>query len=160
VAAVEADVRDLPALRNVVDQFGHIDFVCANAGIANGFVSGWELDEAMVRDVIDIDLVGLRKTTTAAVPAMIDTRRGSTIPAGSVAGLVAFPHLTHYSAAKHGVVGLMKPLAIELAPHRIRANSVHPEPSTPGWSRIPPVSGSSWATPRRHASRPPSPCNR
>lgn len=131
VLAVKADVRDLPALRNVVDrgvdQLGHIDVVCANAGIANGFASGWELDEAMVQDVIDIDLVGLWKTTTAAVPAMIDARRGgSIILTSSVAGLIAFPNLTHYNAAKHGVVGLMKSLAIELAPHRIRANSVHP----------------------------------
>jgi NAD(P)-dependent dehydrogenase (short-subunit alcohol dehydrogenase family) len=44
----------------------------------------------------------------------------------SIAGLIAFPNLGHYTAAKHGVAGLMRTLAVELAPHRIRANSVHP----------------------------------
>jgi hypothetical protein len=102
VVAVEADVRVFPALRDVVDrgvdQFGHIDVVCANARISNGFVSGWELDEAMVRDVIDIDLVGLWKTTTVGVPAMIDARRGgSIILSSSVAGVIASPNLTHYN---------------------------------------------------------------
>jgi Enoyl-(Acyl carrier protein) reductase len=86
----------------------------------------------MVQDVIDIDLAGLWKTTTAAVPAMIDARRGgSIILTSSVTGLIAFPNLTHYNAAKHGVVGLMKSLAIELAPHRIRANYARARPRTP-----------------------------
>jgi NAD(P)-dependent dehydrogenase (short-subunit alcohol dehydrogenase family) len=44
----------------------------------------------------------------------------------SIAGLIAFPNLAHYTAAKHGVTGLMRTLSVELAQHKIRVNSVHP----------------------------------
>jgi (+)-trans-carveol dehydrogenase len=53
-------------------------------------------------------------------------RGGSIILTSSAAGLIAYPNLGHYTAAKHGVTGLMRVLAVELAPHRIRVNSVHP----------------------------------
>ncbi len=63
----------------------------------------------------------------AAVKPMVERRQGgAVIITSSVAGLFGFPNLAHYSAAKHGVVGLMRVLAQELAPHMIRVNTVNP----------------------------------
>jgi len=130
ILARTADVRDLAAMQAVVDEgvaeFGGLDIVCANAGIASlGAV--WELPEHQWQEMIDINLTGVWKTAKVAIPAMIEQGRGgSIILTSSVAGVVALPNLGHYVAAKHGVVGLMRSLAVELAPHAIRCNTVHP----------------------------------
>jgi NAD(P)-dependent dehydrogenase (short-subunit alcohol dehydrogenase family) len=85
------------------------------------------MTEQMWQDVIDINLTGIWKTVKATAPSMVGRGQGgSIILTSSVAGLSAFPGLAHYTAAKHGVTGLMRTLAVELAPHRIRVNSVHP----------------------------------
>jgi (+)-trans-carveol dehydrogenase len=130
IVAVQADVRDLAALENVVgtalQRLGRIDIVVANAGIA-GFGAALELSERDWQEMIDINLTGAWKTVRATVPAIIEQGQGGTVVlTSSAAGLMAFPGIAHYVAAKHGVVGLMKALAVELAPHRIRVNSVHP----------------------------------
>jgi SDR family mycofactocin-dependent oxidoreductase len=130
ILAVEADVRDLGALRRAVDeglsQFGRIDVLCANAGIGS-FAPALEIPEQMWDDVLAINLTGVWKTVVAAAPSMVERGSGgSIILTSSIAGLIAFPNLAHYTAAKHGVTGLMKTLAVELAPHRIRVNSIHP----------------------------------
>ena len=130
IVVAQADVRDLPALEEAVDtgleQLGRIDIVVANAGIA-GFGTALELSERDWQEMIDINLTGAWKTVRATVPAMIEQGDGGAVVlTSSVAGLMAFPGIAHYVAAKHGMVGLMKALAVELAPHRIRVNSVHP----------------------------------
>ena len=130
IVAQQADVRDLAALQRAADeglsQFGHIDIVCANAGIAS-FGPSLELTEEVWQEVVDINLTGVWKTVKATAPAMVERGEGgSIILTSSIAGLIAFPHLAHYTAAKHGVTGLMRTLAVELAPHHIRVNSVHP----------------------------------
>jgi SDR family mycofactocin-dependent oxidoreductase len=130
IVAQQADVRDLAALQRAVDeglsQFGHIDVVCANAGILS-FAPALELTEEVWQDVVDVNLTGVWKTVKAAAPAMVERGQGgSIILTSSIAGLIAFPNLAHYTAAKHGVTGLMRTLAMELAPQRIRVNSVHP----------------------------------
>lgn len=129
VLGVRADVRDLAALeaaRNAaLDRFGRIDVVLAHAGVGS-FGPAWELGEQQWQDVIDVNLTGTWKTVRAAVPSMIERGAGgSIILTSSVAGLVALPNLAHYTASKHGVTGLMRALAAELAPHRIRVNSLH-----------------------------------
>lgn len=126
----EVDVRDLSGTQAVVDEaiaeFGHIDIVSANAGIVS-FAPGWELTEAAWDEMIDINLTGVWKTCAAVIPHMIERGQGgSLILTSSTAGLAGVSNLTHYSAAKHGVVGLMRALAVELAPHSIRVNTVHP----------------------------------
>ncbi len=126
----KADTRDLAGLEAAVadglSEFGRLDIVCANAGIAS-FAPAWELTEDVWQDVIDINLTGVWKTVRATVPTMLEQGSGgSIILTSSIAGLIAFPNLAHYTAAKHGVTGLMRTLAVELAPHRIRVNSVHP----------------------------------
>ncbi|MDD7922313.1 mycofactocin-coupled SDR family oxidoreductase [Actinomycetospora chibensis] len=128
--AFRADVRDLAALRSAVTdtvaELGRLDIVVANAGIG-GFAPALEMDEATWDEMIDINLTGAWKTVRAAAPALVDGGRGGSIVlTSSVAGLIGFPNLAHYCAAKHGLVGLMKVFAIELAPHRVRVNSVHP----------------------------------
>jgi SDR family mycofactocin-dependent oxidoreductase len=130
IVARQADVRDLAALQRVVEEgmseFGHIDVVCANAGIGT-IASALEMDELTWDQMIDVNLTGVWKTIKAALPPMIERGEGgAVIITSSVAGLLGFPNLAHYSAAKHGVVGIMRVLAQELAPHMIRVNTVHP----------------------------------
>ena len=77
--------------------------------------------------MIDTNLTGVWHTAKAAIPHLIaGGRGGSIVLTSSTAGLLAIPNMAHYVSAKHGVVGLMRTLALELAPHYIRVNSVHP----------------------------------
>jgi (+)-trans-carveol dehydrogenase len=129
IVATQADVRDAGALKSALDagvaELGRLDIVCANAGIFS--FSTEELTEQAWRDMIDINLTGVWHTTKAAVPHLVEGGRGgSIILTSSTAGLKGFPNFAHYVSAKHGVVGLMRTLALELAPHSIRVNSVHP----------------------------------
>jgi SDR family mycofactocin-dependent oxidoreductase len=126
-----ADVRDLDALTSGLDkavaELGGLDVVVANAGILNAVARSWELDAADWQTMIDINLSGVWHTTKAAVPHLI--RRGpggSVVLISSIAGLRGVPGIAHYNAAKHGVTGLARTLANELAEQRIRVNSVHP----------------------------------
>ncbi|MBF4993263.1 mycofactocin-coupled SDR family oxidoreductase [Arthrobacter gandavensis] len=130
IVAVEADVRDLAALKAAVDsgvaELGRLDIVCGNAGIA-GFGPADELTDEEWGDMLDINLTGVWHTARAAIPHLkAGGNGGSMILTSSTAGLMAMENLAHYIAAKHGVVGLMRALALELAPHMIRVNSVHP----------------------------------
>ena len=130
IVARQADVRDYAALKSVLDegvaQLGRLDIVCSNAGIAS-FGPADELDETTWRDMIDINLTGMWHTCKAAIPHLVEGGRGGSIViTSSDAGLKGFPNLAHYVSAKHGVVGLMRTLALELAPHMIRVNSLHP----------------------------------
>jgi SDR family mycofactocin-dependent oxidoreductase len=130
VLAAVADVRDLAALNatvaQAIDAFGGIDIVIANAGIGSiGPVL--DIEEHSWQTVLDVNLTGVWKTVKAVAPTMIEHGRGgSIILVSSVAGLMAYPNMAHYVAAKHGITGLMRSLAVELAPHSIRVNSVHP----------------------------------
>ncbi|MGC4935517.1 mycofactocin-coupled SDR family oxidoreductase [Gordonia sp. DT30] len=124
------DVRDLAALEELVgrgvDELGRLDIVVANAGIVS-WGRFWEMTPQRWQDMIDINLTDVFNTLRAAAPAMIDAGNGGSIIAtSSVAGIKSLPGQAHYSAAKHGVVGLAKSAAIELAPYNIRVNTVHP----------------------------------
>jgi len=130
ILARQADVRDFAALEAVVKEgvelFGRLDVVVANAGIVN-YGRTWELTEQQWQDIIDTNLTGVWKTVKASVPALIEQGQGgSVILISSVAGLKGLPFLAHYSAAKHGVVGLAKTLANELGEYDIRVNTIHP----------------------------------
>jgi NAD(P)-dependent dehydrogenase (short-subunit alcohol dehydrogenase family) len=76
--------------------------------------------------MIAVNLSGVWRSAKAVTPHMIERQSGSIVMISSVNGLEAGPHFAHYTAAKHGVVGLMKTVALELAPYGIRCNSVHP----------------------------------
>ncbi|MGO9495762.1 MAG: mycofactocin-coupled SDR family oxidoreductase [Solirubrobacteraceae bacterium] len=125
-----ADVRSLPALQQAVDtglsELGKIDIVCANAGIGSWAVS-WEMTAQQWQDMIDINLTGVFNTARAALPSMVERGQGgSVVLTSSTAGLRAYANTAHYTAAKHGVIGLMKVLAQEAGPHSIRVNAVCP----------------------------------
>jgi SDR family mycofactocin-dependent oxidoreductase len=131
IVARTADVRDLAALESVVaegvGEFGRLDIVCANAGIGALPGAAWELTEQQWQGIMDVNLTGVWKTAKAAIPAMIAQGNGGSITLiSSLAGKVALPHMGHYVTAKHGVIGLMRTLALELAPHGIRCNAVLP----------------------------------
>ncbi len=128
--AIKADVRSGEQMRAVAEramsEFGRIDILCANAGICDMEFS-WEMSEEQWRQTIDINLTGVWQSCKAVIPHMIAGGRGGAIViTSSVAGLKGLQGLSHYSASKHGVVGLMRTLAIELAPYSIRVNTVHP----------------------------------
>jgi SDR family mycofactocin-dependent oxidoreductase len=130
IIATQADVRDFGALKAAVDdgvaQLGRLDIVSANAGIAS-FGAADEISEEAWRDMIDINLTGVWHAAKAAIPHIkAGGRGGSIILTSSTAGLMAYQGAGHYVSAKHGVVGLMRTLALELAPFSIRVNSVHP----------------------------------
>lgn len=129
VVATKADVRDYDALRSAVDdgvaQLGRLDIVSANAGIFS-FESLADLDERTWQDMLDVNLTGVWHSVKAAIPHLRAAGGGSVILTSSTAGLRGLPNIGHYVAAKHGVVGLMRSLALELAPQKIRVNSVHP----------------------------------
>jgi SDR family mycofactocin-dependent oxidoreductase len=140
VLARAVDVRDSAGMNAVVAEgfaaFGsRLDVVVANAGISN-WSRFWEMTDDQWLTMIDINLTGVWRTLKAAVPRMIEAGNGgSIITVSSVAGIKALPGQAHYSAAKHGVVGLTKSAAIELGEYGIRVNSVHP------WGVATPMAG-------------------
>jgi SDR family mycofactocin-dependent oxidoreductase len=130
VAARKADVRDQGSLdasvSDGVAELGGLDIVVANAGISN-WSRFWEMPEDQWQTMLDVNLGGVWRTFKAATPVLIEQGRGGSMVAiSSVAGLKALPGQAHYSAAKHGVVGLVCSAAIELGPYGVRVNSVHP----------------------------------
>ena len=131
VVAAKADVRDYAGLKAALDdgvaELGRLDIVSANAGIGSSPVPAWEMDDSIWQTMIDINLTGVWHTAKAAIPHLIEGGRGgSIILTSSAAGLQAYQSIAHYVSAKHGVVGLMRTLALELAPYFIRVNSIHP----------------------------------
>ena len=133
IVTAEIDVRDYQALKAAVDsgveQLGRLDVIVANAGISHAGDTLDKTSEPDWQDIIDVNLSGVWKTVKAGVPHILaGGRGGSIVLTSSVSGFKAytFPHLGHYVAAKHGVVGLMRTFAVELGPHMIRVNSVHP----------------------------------
>ncbi len=131
ILTAEVDVRDYAAMSEFVAQglseFGRLDIVAGNAGIAANSTPAHELTEEQWEQMLAINLTGVWKTCKAAVPHMIAADNGgSIILTSSMAALRVYQGIAAYSAAKHGVIGLMKTLAAELAQYSIRVNSVHP----------------------------------
>jgi len=129
IVASQADVRDAEALKAAVDegvaQLGRLDIVCANAGICT--VQAWdEVTPQVWQDTLDTNLTGVWNTIVACVPHLIAAGGGSVICTSSTAGIKGLPFLAPYVAAKHGVVGIARTMANELAAHSIRVNTVHP----------------------------------
>jgi SDR family mycofactocin-dependent oxidoreductase len=130
VVAAEADVRDLAAVTDVVNrgvrQLGRLDIVLANAGVVS-YAPTLELTEEQWRDMLDINLVGVWRTIKASVPHIIaGDSGGAVVITSSMAALQAYDNTAHYAASKGGLVSMMRVLAKELAPHRIRVTTVHP----------------------------------
>jgi SDR family mycofactocin-dependent oxidoreductase len=129
IVARKADVRDTTALQAALDEgvaeLGGLDIVVANAGIAS-YGQSWELTEDQWKDMIDINLTGVWHTAKVAVPHLVRRGGGSMAFISSIGGLKGVMQVAHYVSAKHGIVGLMRTMANELADQRIRVNTVHP----------------------------------
>jgi SDR family mycofactocin-dependent oxidoreductase len=124
------DVRDLAGMEafvaGAVASFGRLDIVCANAGISTPSPT-LQMTEETWQTTIDINLTGVWKTCRATVPHIVaGGRGGAVIITSSAATSMISGNIAHYTAAKHGLIGFMRVLAKELAPHRIRVNTLHP----------------------------------
>jgi SDR family mycofactocin-dependent oxidoreductase len=122
------DVRNSAALAAAVDdgvvQLGGLDAAVANAGVLT--VGTWDTTTPeQWRTVLDVNLIGTWNTCAAAIPHLVE-RGGSLVNISSAAGLKGTPLHLPYTASKHGVVGLSRALANELAAQSIRVNTVHP----------------------------------
>ena len=129
IVADVVDVRDTEAVRAATDRgvssLGGLDVVCATAGITSRAMT-LDLSESAWQTMLDVNLTGVWATCRATTPHLIERGGGSMILTSSIAGLRGLVGVAHYTAAKHGVVGLMLSLANELAPHSVRVNTVHP----------------------------------
>jgi SDR family mycofactocin-dependent oxidoreductase len=129
IVAEIVDVRDKDGIQAAtdcgVDRFGGLDIVCATAGITSRGMAA-DLDENTWQTMLDVNLTGVWHTCRATAPHLIERGSGSMILISSIAGLRGLVGVAHYTATKHGVVGLMRSLANELAPHNVRVNTVHP----------------------------------
>jgi (+)-trans-carveol dehydrogenase len=126
-----ADVRDYDAVERVVtaavDKFGPIDVVIGNAGILAHTGPLWETGLEDWHDTIAVNLSGVWHTAKAAIPTMIEGAGDrSIVVIGSTAATKGWQNIGPYVAAKHGLVGLMRTMAQELAEHGIRVNMVSP----------------------------------
>jgi NAD(P)-dependent dehydrogenase (short-subunit alcohol dehydrogenase family) len=122
---VRDDSAVTAAVAAVVSQFGRIDVLFNNAGIC-AYGLAHELTEEAWDTMLDINLKGAWLVARQVIPVMIAQKSGVIINNSSVAGLRGMGRLSHYAASKWGLTGLTKSWAIELAPHGIRVNSLHP----------------------------------
>ena len=129
VIAEQADVTHLDAMQVFAErtqrELGPVDIVVANAGLYS-FAPSWELTEAQWDETVNVDLKGVWITCKVCIPQMLSRRTGKIICIASTAGFKGMANLAHYVAAKHGVIGLVKTLAIELAMYNINVNAVCP----------------------------------
>ncbi|HEX6747775.1 MAG TPA: mycofactocin-coupled SDR family oxidoreductase [Longimicrobium sp.] len=127
--AFAGDVRDdgaiTAAVEGTLERFGRIDILFNNAGIC-AYGLAHELSEAEWDAMLNVNLKGPWMVARRIIPVMIGQKSGVIINNSSVAGYRGMNRLSHYAASKHGLVGLTKSWAIELAPHGVRVVSIHP----------------------------------
>ena len=114
------------AITAAVQALGPLDVMVNNAGVLDGYFDVDEMDESLWRRVIDIDLTGVFLGSKRALQEMLPRRRGRIVNMASVAGLNGTGGGAAYVAAKHGVVGLTRQMAVTYAPRGIRVNCVCP----------------------------------
>ncbi|MGH2496666.1 MAG: mycofactocin-coupled SDR family oxidoreductase [Ktedonobacteraceae bacterium] len=129
VIAEQTDVTDLVAMQALAEraqqELGPIDIVVANAGVYS-FAPSWEMSEQQWDETVNVDLKGVWITCKVSISHMLSRKSGKIICICSTAGFKGMHNLSHYVAAKHGVLGLVKTLAIELAPYNINVNAICP----------------------------------
>ena len=123
------DVRDRCGVGSFIDQvvahFGQLDIVCANAGFVT-WIPFLELNEEQWREVVDVNLTGVFNTLQPALRVMAQQLRGSVVVTASCNSREPGEAIGHYTAAKHGVIGLVRNLALEFGPYNVRVNAILP----------------------------------
>ena len=144
VTPVVADVRDVDALGRAVavaeDRHGGLDAALAVAGVVGGGRPHWESPSATEQAVLDVDLGGVLNLARVAVPALLrrpEPRSGRFVAVASAAATRGLPMLAAYCAAKAGVTGFVRALAVELGGTGVTANAV-----SPGSTRTPALDAS------------------
>jgi SDR family mycofactocin-dependent oxidoreductase len=133
VIGAQADVRDPDALAAAVglaeDYWGGLDVAIAAAGVIAGGVPAWHVPAGQEQAILDIDLGGVLNLARVAVPALLrrlEPRHGRFLAVASAAATRGLPMLAAYCAAKAGVTGFIRALAVELGGTGITANAVSP----------------------------------
>lgn len=127
--SIKADARSSSEMKGAVDQaigeFGKIDILSVNHGLTINV--GWDVQTDEIWDTtVDNNLNACWRTARAVIPHMIENGGGAIVFTSSAAAQTAYASLSAYTAAKTGVIGLMRSLATELAPHWIRVNAILP----------------------------------
>lgn len=126
------DVTDVAAMTDLFTRietdWGGVDAICANAGIAGPTALVEDMDIEGFQRCVSVNLDGAFLTTKLAAPMLKRRERGAIIYTSSTAGIRGFPRRTPYAAAKWGIIGFMKTIAMELGPFNIRANAICPGP--------------------------------
>jgi 2-dehydro-3-deoxy-L-rhamnonate dehydrogenase (NAD+) len=114
------------AVQATIERYGQIDILVNNAGITGGNGTTWQLEPAIWRRVVEVNLIGPYLVSRAIVPHMIARRYGRIVNIASVAGKEGNANASHYSASKAGLIALTKSLGKELAQHGVLVNCVTP----------------------------------
>jgi NAD(P)-dependent dehydrogenase (short-subunit alcohol dehydrogenase family) len=117
-----------------VDRFGRLDCAFNNAGIGGDSARLADYDEQEWENVIAVNLTGVFLCMKSELRQMVAQGDGAIVNAASLVGVIGYPNLTAYNAAKHGVVGLTRTAALEYAAHGVRVNAV-----CPAWIETPMV---------------------
>jgi len=130
VFAQTCDVQRLADLESLVSagsqRFSAPEVVYANAGIEGRLCAPWDCSDAEFTQVLDINVAGIWRTMKVVLPGMVARRSGSIVATASAAGLVGAAGLTAYVASKHGVVGLVRSVALSVASTGVRVNALCP----------------------------------
>jgi NAD(P)-dependent dehydrogenase (short-subunit alcohol dehydrogenase family) len=130
ITSFSADLRDSSHIaaysRHAEAHLGAIDIAVFNAGICGANMPLEDYPEALFDEVLAVNLKAAWLGLRAVVPGMKERKRGSIIFTSSIQGLAALPGTTAYTTSKHALVGMMKGAALELAPHKVRVNTIHP----------------------------------
>lgn len=129
-AGFAADVGDKAQLEVAIDaavaHFGPVEALFANAGLTGGFTPFTAFDPAVFEETIRVNLTSVFWATQKVIPAMIEAGKGTILVTGSMGSKRGMAMNPAYVASKHGVLGLTRAIAVEMAPHGIRANCIIP----------------------------------